>query len=127
MRIISAIFTTIVTAITQLIAIFAFVVGTLYLWQAAMTLNRYYIGYSTSAVQITQIYSEGMFYALVAIGMFVFATLIQVALNTTTHRLQTSLKNIEKKTTAMNDNLLRLSRFLARQQGEATNRTDTQR
>lgn len=123
MRIISSIFST----FFRLIAVFILLGGMLALGLAATTLFRYHISYSTSAVQLTQVYSEGIFHALLAIGMFILAALLLAALNTTTRDLQRSLKNIERKTVEMNEHLLQLNQFLVRQQGEALKRPYIQR
>lgn len=62
----------------HLVAAVALIAGAYFVFQALATPGKYPLS-SASAVQATQVYTEAMYYALVATALFLLGILIEVA------------------------------------------------
>lgn len=86
-----------VHAFSQLLLAFALLGGIGFLIQAVTSPSGYNL-YSASAPQVTQVYTEAVYYGVVSVAFFLFAILLHLATNATDGKVQSQIAESNEET-----------------------------
>lgn len=104
-------------AFFQLLSVLAFIAGVGYFFSATGTPGQYRM-YSASAVQITQVYAEATYYAILSAACIMMGIFIQIALFVGYPRSDETLAEIRKDAAASRSMLGKIGKLMQQRQRE---------